>query len=80
MNEERQPLKGEIPRHTSSGNQDTSRLPRPQQEAPVLRASGPDAATRGSQDVCAQVILFCIIYTNCNPKKWLARVKKPVIP
>ncbi len=80
MNEERQPLEGETPRHTSIGNQDTPWLPRPQQEVPVLRASGPDAATRGSQDVSTQVTLFCIIYTNYNPKKWLAGVKKPVIP
>ncbi len=80
MNEERQPLEEETPRHTSSGNQDTPRLSRAQQEAPVLRASGPDAATRGSQDVSAQVILLCIIYTNYDPKKWLAGVKKPVIP
>ncbi len=80
MNKEKQPLEGETPRHTSSGNQDIPRLLRPQQEAPVLHASGPDTATRGSQDVSAQVTLFCIIYTNYNPKKWLARVKKPIIP
>ncbi len=43
-------------------------------------ASGSDAATRGSQDVSVQVTLFCIIYTNYDPKKWLAGVKKPVIP
>ncbi len=45
-----------------------------------MLASSPDTAIRGSQDVNAQVTLFCIIYTNYNPKKWLAGVKKPVIP
>ncbi len=44
-----------------------------------MRTSGLDAATKGSQDVSAQVTLFCIIYTKYDPKKWLARVKKPVI-
>ncbi len=79
MNEERQLLEGETPRHTSSGNQETPRLPTSQQEALVLRASGLDAAIKGSQDVSAQVTLFYIIYTNYDPKKWLAGVKKPVI-
>ncbi len=78
MNEERQPLEGETRMHISSGNQDTPQLFKPQQEAPVLRASGPDIATRDSQDVSAQVTFICIIYTNYNPKKWLAKVKKPV--
>ncbi len=80
MNEERQPLERETPRHTSSSNQDILRLSKLQQEPPVLHASSPNNATRGSQDISAQVTLFCIIYTNYNPKKWLARVKKPVIP
>ncbi len=80
MKEERQPLEGETSRHTSSSNQDTPWLPRPQQETLVLHASGLDTAIWGSQDVNAQVTLFCIIYTNYNPKKWLAEVKKLVIP
>ncbi len=89
MNEERQPLTGETPRHTSSGNQDTARLPRPQQEAPVMRPNGPDArlnsasagmvATRVSQDVIAHLMLFCTIYTNYDHKP-LAGVRKPAIP
>ncbi len=45
-----------------------------------MRPSGPDAATRGSQNVSAQVTLFCITYTNYDRKKWLAGVKKPIIP
>ncbi len=45
-----------------------------------MRASGPDTVTRSNQDVSTQVTLFCIIYTNYNLKKWLAGVKKPVIP
>ncbi len=68
MNEERQPLEEETPRHISNGNQDTPRLPRPQQKVLVLRASGPDTATRSSQDIGAQVTLFYIIYTNYNLK------------
>ncbi len=64
MNEERQSLERETPRHTSSGNQDTSRLSRPQQEALVLRASGLNAVIRGSQDVNAQFSYFYIKYTN----------------
>ncbi len=51
-----------------------------QQEVSVLRSSGFDVATRGCQDVSTQVILFCIIYTNYDPKKLLVEVKKPVIP
>ena len=57
VNKERQPQVGETPTHTSSSNQETAPLLSPQQEAPVLRPSGPDAtmvATRGSQDVSAQ--------------------------
>ncbi len=45
-----------------------------------MHASGSDAVTKGSQDVNAQVTLFCIIYTNYDLKKWPAGVKKPVIP
>lgn len=47
---------GAIPTHIRSGNQETVPLPRPQQEALVLRFSGFDTtvlATRGSQDVSA---------------------------
>ena len=89
MNEERQPLAGKILSHTNSSNQDTARLPRLQQEAPVIRPSGPDArlnlasagmiATRDSQDVSAQLMLFCTIYTNYDHKP-LAGVRKPAIP
>ena len=89
MNKERKPLAGEILSHTSSGNQNAARLPRPQQEAPVIRFSAPDAglnlasagmiATRGSQDVSAQLMLFCTIYTNYDHKP-LAGVRKPAIP
>ncbi len=64
MNEERQPLERETLRHTTSCNQDTPRLPKLQQEVVVLRASGPNAVIRGSQDVSAQFTYFCIIYTN----------------
>ena len=51
--------------------------------------SGPDArlnstsagmiATRSSEDVSAQLMLFCTIYTNYD-HKLLARVRKPAIP
>ncbi len=54
-----------------------------------MRPSGPDArlnsasagmeATKGSQDVSAQLILFCTIYTNGDHKR-LAGVRKPAIP
>ncbi len=89
MNEERQPLAGETLSHTSSGNQDTAWLPRPQQEVPVIRPSGPDAklnlasagmiATMGSQIVSAQLMLFCTIYTNYDHKPQ-AGVRKLAIP
>ena len=67
MNKEKQPQAEEISTHTSSSDQETAPLPNPQQEAPVLRPSGPDAtmvATRGSQDVSAQQcssILYILI-------------------
>ena len=54
-----------------------------------MRPSGPDArlnsasagmvVTKGSEDVSAQLILFCTIYTNYN-HKLLAGVRKPAIP
>lgn len=53
MNEERQLLEKEIPKHISTSNQDILRLPKPQQEIFVLRASSPDTVLRTSQDVNA---------------------------
>ena len=54
-----------------------------------MRLNSPDArfnsksagtvATRGSQDVSAQFMLFCTIYTNYDHKP-LAGVRKPAIP
>ena len=53
-----------------------------------MRPSGPDArlnlasanmvATRGSQDVSPQFMLFCTIYSNYD-HKMMARDRKPVI-
>ena len=83
------PLVVKTPRHISNSNQDPARLPRSQQEITVMRLSGPDTrlnlasagmvATKGSQDVSAQLILFYTIYTNYNHKV-LAKVKKLAIP
>ena len=73
MNKERHPLAGETLRYTSSGNHDTVWLPKPQKKAPVMRPSGPDTmlnsesagivASRGSQDVRAQLIFLLTIYS-----------------
>ncbi len=53
MNEKKQLLEGEIPRHTNNSNQDIPQLLRPQQKAPVLYASGLDVIIRDSQDISA---------------------------
>lgn len=76
------------PKHTSSNNQDFAWLFRPQQKVAVIRPSNFNArlnlasadmvATRASQDVSIQNMLFYIIYTNYN-HKLLARVRKPTI-
>ena len=89
MDKQRHPLAGGTPRYTSSNSQDPARLSRLQQEVAVICPSSPDArlnstsagmvATRGSEDVSAQLMLFCTIYTNYN-HKLLAEVIKPAIP
>ncbi len=48
-------------------------------DARLNLASAGMIATRGSQDVIAQLMLFCTIYTNYDHKP-LAGVRKPAIP
>ena len=73
MDKEKHPLVGKTPWHTNSGNQDIAQLPGPQQEAPIMRYSGPNTwlnsasagmvASKGSQDVRAQLIFLYTIYS-----------------
>ena len=89
MDKKRHPLARETPRHISSGSQNLARFSRPQQEVAVICPRGLDArlnsisagiiAKKGSEDIDAQLMLFCTIYTNYN-HKLLAKVRKLAIP
>ena len=82
-------LAEQIPRHTDSDNQDLAWLPRPQQEVAIMHSNNFDTglnsasagmvATKSSQDISVQLILFNTIYTNYN-HKLLAKVRKLTIP